>query len=108
MDAAIRGQLDRRKLLPLTIDSAIADYHHRKATATLSAFDAHLTGGAFLCGDTPTAADVCCCGDVAFAEICEMALARWPNVRAWMDRMRALPGFQPPFDLLPMQDAEVR
>jgi glutathione S-transferase len=100
-------QLDRRKLLPLNIEPAIADYHHRKAETALAAFDAHLAGGPYLCADAPTAADVCCCGDVAFAEMCGFELERWPNVRGWMDRMGSLNGFQLPFELLQMQDAEV-
>ena len=43
----------------------------------------------------------------AFAEICEFNLNRWTNVALWAKRMTALPGFQAPFDLLAMADAEL-
>jgi hypothetical protein len=34
-------------------------------------------------------------------------MKRWTNVKHWADRVTALPGFQPPFALLTMQDAEL-
>ena len=98
--------LMQRKLLPLAIEPAIADYHRNKADAALGVLDQHLAGRAYLGGAGPTIADLFCYGDVAFAEICEFDLARWANVADWAGKMMALPGFKAPFDLLAMQDAE--
>ena len=100
-------QLDQRKLLPLNIEPTIAEYHRRRAEAALSVLDAHLHHGQYLCGVEPTVADVFCCGDVGFAEVCEFQVSRWPNLAIWMEKMKSLHGFKPPFDLLQMQDAEL-
>ena len=99
-------QLDQRGLLPLHIEPAIADYHHRRAEVALSALDAHIGDGPYLCAADPTVADLSCCADVAFAEICGFALSRWPGVARWMERIGSFDGFARPFDLLGMQDAE--
>jgi glutathione S-transferase len=99
-------ELGRRRLLPIEVEPAIADDHRRRAEAALATLDAHLAAG-FLCAEMPTAADLFCYGDAAFAELCGFDLARWANLAAWASRIRALPGFQAPFELLAMADAEI-
>jgi glutathione S-transferase len=96
-----------QKLLPLTVEPAIADYHRRRAAAALSVLDSHLAHGNFLCAADPTIADLFCYGDVAFAEICAFDLNCWPNVAGWAKRVTALDGFKAPFELLAMKDAEL-
>jgi glutathione S-transferase len=100
-------ELGRRRLLPIEVEPPIADYHRRRAETALATLDAHLAGGRFLCAEVPTAADVFCCGDAAFAELCGFDLSRWASLAAWAGRIRALPGFRAPFDLLAMADAEI-
>lgn len=99
------AELDRKKLLPLNIDPAIAAFRHKGAETAIQSLDGHLKPDAFLCSAIPTVADIFCLGDVTFAEVCGFDLGRWPNVAAWSGRLRALPGFVRPFDLLPMHDA---
>jgi|SoiMethySBSTD1v2_1073268.scaffolds.fasta_scaffold611935_2 glutathione S-transferase len=100
-------QLGQKKLLPIRVDPVIAEYHRRRAETALSAIDANLSHGNYLCGTTPTIADIFCYSDIAFAEICEFDLKRWSNVAAWGTRVTGLKGFKAPFDLLAMQDLEV-
>jgi glutathione S-transferase len=99
-------QLGEKKLLPISVDPVIADYHRRRAEAALSTIDVHLARGNYLCGMAPTIADIFCYADVAFAEICAFELKRWSNLAAWADRITALKGFKAPFELLKMQDSE--
>jgi len=94
-------------LLPIGVEPAIADYHRRRADAAMAALDTHLAPSNYLCAAEPTIADLFCYGDVAFAEICAFDLNRWPNVARWADRIKSLPGFEAPFDLLAMEDAEL-
>jgi glutathione S-transferase len=96
-----------QKLLPISVEPAIADYHRRRAEAALSVFDSHLAHRSYLCAADPTIADLFCYGDVAFAEICGLDLNRWANVADWARRVTALTGFRPPFELLAMKDAEL-
>jgi glutathione S-transferase len=96
-----------QKLLPISVESAVADYHRQRAEAALSVFDSHLAHRSYLCAAAPTIADLFCYGDVAFAEICGFDINRWANVVDWARRVTALPGFRPPFELLAMKDAEL-
>jgi glutathione S-transferase len=33
-------------------------------------------------------------------------IARWPRLAAWSERLKAMPGFALPYDLIPKKDAE--
>jgi glutathione S-transferase len=99
--------LMERKLLPLSIEPAIAYYHRQCAETALAKLDSQLAARTYLCAAAPTIADLFCYGDVAFAQICAFELTRWTNLAAWAERVTALPGFESPLDLLHMQDAEL-
>jgi glutathione S-transferase len=63
----------------------------------LAMLEAHLAGRAFLVGDAATIADVAC---FAYAHVApDAGLEHPPAVAAWLDRVRALPGFMD--DLVP-------
>jgi len=100
-------QLGQRNLLPIKVDPVVAAYHRQRSEAALAILDSHLAGRHYLCADEPTIADLFCYGDIAFAEICEFDLNRWPNVALWAKQVTRLPGFQAPFALLAMEDAEL-
>lgn len=99
--------LMQRKLLPINIEPAIAEFHRHSAETALTKLDSQLAGRTYLCAAEPTIADLFCYGDVAFAEICTFDMNRWVKVAGWAERMKALPGFKAPFDLLQMRDAEL-
>ena len=99
--------LGRQKLLPISVEPTIADYHHRRAVSALSVLDAQLAHRDYLCAAQPTIADLFCYGDVAFAKICAFDVQRWTNVAGWGGRVTALAGFEAPFALLAMEDAEL-
>ena len=98
--------LMQRKLLPIKIEPAIVDFHRQRAETALAKLDAQLSDRTYLCTAEPAIADLFCYADVAFAEICAFDVNRWPNVAGWAERVKTLPGFRAPFDLLQMQDAE--
>ena len=99
--------LGERGLLPIKIDPVIAAYHRERAAAAFAILDEHLATRGFLVGDALTIADLCCYGEVAFARMSDLDLARWPNVTRWASSIEARPGFRPPLELLPMADAEI-
>ncbi len=100
-------ELGRRKLLPLSFDPILIAEFDRKGRAALDLLDEHLSHGLFLIGDAPTIADICCYSDIAFARLAGKDLTAWQNVIGWAERIEILPGFARPFELLPMQDAEI-
>jgi glutathione S-transferase len=63
----------------------------------------HLRSYAYLVGSAPRIADFSLCG-YAFYPIEESGFdvpIRYPNIAAWLDRLRAIPGWAPPYDILP-------
>lgn len=65
------------------------------AQALLAVMDAHLTGRAWLVGETPTLADLACYPYMATAPEGGVDLEPFPAVRAWIARIEALPGLKP-------------
>ena len=55
----------------------------------------HLADRAFLTGDRPTLADVAGYSYIAHAPEGEVSLDPYPNIRVWLARIEALPGFVP-------------
>jgi glutathione S-transferase len=73
---------------PFDAAPAIAHAH-----AFLRVFDAELAGRRFLAADHPTIADLACYSYVAHAPEGRVSLADYPQVRDWLARIEALPGF---------------
>jgi len=65
------------------------------AAGLLAFMDGHLSGRAFLAAEDATIADLACYSYVAHAPEGAVPLAPYPNVRAWLARVEALPGFAP-------------
>ena len=62
----------------------------------LGVMERYLSGRQFFVGDSPTVADVAL---YAYPRLCHEGgydLEDYPTVRAWMDRIAALPGYVPP------------
>jgi glutathione S-transferase len=59
----------------------------------------------FIIGDRATVADLSLCGYLSFPvrESGYDLAVRFPAVHAWLQRIAALPGWKPPYDLLPGQ-----
>jgi len=61
----------------------------------LKVVEKELTGKSFLVGSEPTLADVTAYTYIAHSPEGNVSLADYPNVRAWLARVEALPGFVP-------------
>jgi glutathione S-transferase len=85
-------------------DSVYAMYANM-ANDALKVLEAELAKGGFLVGSEATVADVAVYGDVHYAGEAEIDLSPYPNIKAWMGRIEALPGFKKYEDVLPQQDA---
>ena len=57
--------------------------------------DAHLVERAFLAHDAATIADLACYAYVALAPEGGISLEPYPHIRAWLERIEALPAFTP-------------
>ncbi|MNW12135.1 Disulfide-bond oxidoreductase YfcG [compost metagenome] len=63
------------------------------ANRVFGIMDAHLAGREFLELGHPTIADIACFPYTALAGEGGIDLAPYPNVLAWIERMKRLPGF---------------
>jgi glutathione S-transferase len=71
---------------------------------TLTAFglvERHLHDRAFMLGDRPTIADISMAGYLYYPEETGIDRSRFPNIDAWAERIAKLPGWVPPYDLMP-------
>ena len=66
-----------------------------KAHRILSLMEAHLEKSQWLALDRPTIADIACMPYVALSHEGGVPLTPYPAVRAWVERVTALPGFIP-------------
>lgn len=65
------------------------------ANALFAIVDAELGRQPFLAGDAPTIADIAHYSYTAHAPEGDVSLEPYPNIRAWIARIEALPGFVP-------------
>jgi glutathione S-transferase len=81
--------------------SVVQEFRKRAETAW-GVLDAHLDGREFVVGERPTIADLSLCGYLFWPD--ELDVDDWsahPRLRGWLARIRALPRWKPPYDLMP-------
>jgi glutathione S-transferase len=71
-----------------------------RALQDLATLDRALAAKDFLLGPTFSVADIACCAYLFWPDQARLDLAEWSSVTAWLDRIRALPGWAAPYDLL--------
>ena len=76
--------------------AATLQWGKERAQGWLKVLNDHLlgAGNAYLCGNTMTIADFYAASFVALGELLGSDYAAQPNVRRWLDRMKALPNWQ--------------
>jgi len=79
---------------------ALEAWFSERMHADLDRLDLAVGAAPFLVGTAPTIADVSCCGYMFWADQARVDLGAWPNLQAWLARIRALPGWRAPYDLL--------
>jgi glutathione S-transferase len=89
----VGGTRFRRLTGRATVDPAADAARFQAGLHALSLLEAHLTGRSFVVGDTCTIADVSLFAYAHVAGDAGFDLAEFPAVTAWIDRIRALPGY---------------
>lgn len=84
----------------LDADPTVLSWLEARLQQDLDRLNEEFSRSAFLTGSEPSVADVACCGYMFFAEQAGIDIAAWPHIEGWLDRMRALPGWKHPYDLL--------
>lgn len=89
-----------RHLEPDSGSPALIAWLAGRLDSDLGRLETELAERPFLMGEAVSAADLACCGYMFFADQAGVDLGRWPAVSAWLDRIRALPGWAHPYELL--------
>jgi len=90
---------------PKPVDPAIMNWLRGRLDNAFGIVDKHLAGREFMVGDGPTIADFSLSGYLFYPveESGYPVEGRFPNIAAWVDRLRAIPGWAHPYDVLPGQ-----
>lgn len=88
---------------PTAPDPAVMAWLRPRIDNAFTIVDRHLAASPFVAGSEPTIADFSMSGYLFYPEEeSGYAIApRFPHVAAWVDRLRALPGWADPYDCLP-------
>jgi glutathione S-transferase len=82
-------------------DSAGVEGRLATGRGALSVLDAHLAGRSWVVGAAPSIADLGLFPYISVAGDAGVSLSDWPEVSAWLERIRALPGFVDDFVTYP-------
>ena len=69
----------------------------------LKVLDAHLKDRDFVAVDRLSIADLSLVGYLYYGKELPFDLTQYPNITAWLDRIKAMPGFEMPYDLMPQK-----
>jgi len=84
-----------------------AHFMKARAESAWRVLDGHLADRDFVAADRPTIADFSLCGYLFWPAQIGMIADEYPNIPLWLNRLRELPGFRLPEDLMPSgQDPE--
>jgi glutathione S-transferase len=88
---------------PTPPDPAVMNWLKGRIDAAYSVVEKHLAGRAWLVGDEPTIADMSLSGYVFYPleESGYEVDGRFPHIAAWRERLKQLPGWGDPYDVLP-------
>lgn len=93
----MRGQ----RLGMRSINQATAEMYSADGNAALKVLDDHLKGRDWIVGDGITIADIDIYGVIDYAPVGGYDLGAYPGISAWVARVKALPGFGTPDQILP-------
>ena len=82
-------------------ETPVTGFLRERAVAAYGVVDAHLADRSFILGERPTIADLSLAGYVFMPEDTGIALDTFSHIEAWKARLRALPGWKPPYELMP-------
>jgi glutathione S-transferase len=85
-----------------TGETPVTEFLRGRMVAALKVLSAQLSDGRpFIIGDRLTIADLSACGYLFFNDEFGVDWADYPKIGEWLDRLRALPRWKHPYDLMP-------
>jgi len=82
-------------------DPEVHKFLRGRALGAFAIVEKHLQGRAFILGDEPTIADFSLVGYQYYNEATGMDRSVFPSIKAWTERIAALPGWKAPYEMMP-------
>lgn len=91
-------------LTPQPVHPSVLAFLRARVEACYAVAEKHLQGRAFMLGDAPTIVDFSMAGYVYYPpeETGFDIAASFPAIDAWRKRLAALPGWKPPYEMMPV------
>lgn len=84
-----------------TGETPVTEFHRARAINALKIVDGHLADTPFIIGKRATIADISLCGYLFYGDELTVPLENHVHILKWLDRIRSLPGWKHPYDLMP-------
>jgi glutathione S-transferase len=79
----------------------VHEFLRGRIKGSLGILDKHLSSSAFAAGNEPTIADLSMCGYLYWPEEFGVSWSDYPRIGEWLERIRNLPGWVHPYELMP-------
>jgi glutathione S-transferase len=88
---------------PTEPDPAVMKFLRSRVDNAFGILEKHLAGRDYVVGDAPTIADLSLCGYLFYPpdESGLDVTAQYPAMTKWLGRLKTLPGWKPPYELMP-------
>ena len=87
--------------LAKTGETPVTEFLRQRFSNSLKIVDGHLSRQPFLAAERATIADFSLCGYMFYGAEIPLPLEPYPHLLAWLDRIKSLPGWKHPYDLMP-------
>lgn len=87
--------------LAKTGETPVTEFLRARAQGAAAIVDKHLAETPWLVAGRPTIADISLSGYLFHPEEYGMNWGGYANIARWLDRLRALPGWKPPYEMIP-------
>lgn len=84
-----------------TGETAVTEFLRARCVNSIKIVDAHLSQQPFMLGKRTTIADLSLCGYLFYGDELTVPLEAHVHLLNWMDRIRSLPGWKHPYELMP-------
>jgi glutathione S-transferase len=84
-----------------TGETPVTEFLRGRIKGSAGILEKHLASQPFAAGEQPTIADFSLCGYLYYPEETGVSLPEYPAIGAWLGRLKALPGWVHPYELMP-------
>ena len=81
-------------------EASVVDFLRDRSQKAFAIVEQHLGNREFMVDERPTIADISLCGYLFWPEQLDVDWPSYPHIQAWLERIRNLPGWRHPYELM--------